>query len=66
MLEQRAASLLMRMAYKVARPVHFDRNLLPAVQSNERVDAVPGALANVLLLDTESARAEFSHHVALE
>tara|TARA_B100000513_G_scaffold69286_1_gene27663 strand:+ start:241 stop:405 length:165 start_codon:yes stop_codon:yes gene_type:complete len=54
------------MAYKVARPVHFDRNLLPAVQSNERVDAVPGALANVLLLDTESARAEFSHHVALE
>ena len=55
MLEQRAARLLMRTAHKVARPVHFDRNLLPIVQGNERINAVPGALATMLILYTEPA-----------
>ena len=50
MLEQRAAIRLMRTAHKVGRPVHFDRDLLPIVESNERVDAVPGDLASMLVL----------------
>ena len=66
MLEQRAASRLMRTAHKVRRPIHFDRNPLPIVQGNERVDAVPGNLATMLILYTESARADFSHHFTLE
>ena len=50
MLEQRAAGRLMRSAHKVGRTVHFDRYLFPIVESNARVDAVPGDLATMLFL----------------
>ena len=50
MLEQRAAGRLMRTADKVERTVHFDRYLLSIVESNARVDAVPGDLATMLFL----------------
>ena len=67
MLEQRAASRLMRTADKVGRTVHFDRNLLPSLQCNERVDAVPRNLATMLFLYIlDIVRVDFSHHVALE
>ena len=66
MLEQRAASRLMRTAHKVGGTVHFDRNLLP-VQSYERVDGVPRDLATMLFLDIlDIVRVDFSHHVSLE
>ena len=66
MLEQSLASRLMRTAHKVARPIHFDRNPLPIVQSNERIDSVAGDLATVLILYLEPIGAKSSHHVALE
>ena len=66
MLEQRAASRLMRTADKVPRTVHFDRSLLPILQSNQRVDAVPGDLATVLFLYMDIVRADFSHHIGLQ
>ena len=67
MLEQRAARRLMQTAHKVGRPVHFDRYLLPIVEGNKRVDAVPGELATVLFLYIlDVVRVDFSHHVALE
>ena len=66
MLEQRAPSRLMRTAEKVGRTVHFDRNLLPIVQSNQCVDAVPGDLATVLFLYIDIVRADFSHHIGLQ
>ena len=50
MLEQRGASRLMRPANEVGRTVHFHRNPLPIIQSNERVDAVSGGLATMLFL----------------
>ena len=65
MLEQRAASRLMRTAHKVGGTVHFDRDLLPIVESNERVDAVPGDLATVLCLYMDIARTDFSYHIGL-
>ena len=65
MLEQRAASRLMRTADKVGRTVHFDRNLLPILQSNQRVDAVPGDLTTMLFLHVETARTDFSYHIGL-
>ena len=66
MLEQRAASWLLRTAEKVGRTVHFDRNLLPILQSNQRVDAVPGDLATMLFLYMDIVRADFSHHIGLQ
>ena len=67
MLEQRAARRLMRTAHKVGGTVHFDRNLLPVLQSYERVDAVPRDLATMLFLYIlDIVRVDFSHHVALE
>ena len=67
MLELRAASRLMRTAHKVGGAVHFDRNLLPVLQSYERVDAVPRDLATMLFFDIlDIGRVDFSHHVALE
>ena len=47
MLEQRAAIRLLRTADKVPRTVHFHRNLLPMIQSHERIDAVPGLLFRI-------------------
>ena len=66
MLEQRAASRLMRTAEKVGRTIHLDRNLLPIVQSNQRVDAVPGDLATMLVLNLDIVGADFSHHIGLQ
>ena len=67
MLEQRAAGRLMRMAHKVGGTVHFNRNLLPVLQSYEHVDAVPRYLATMLFLYIlDIVRVDFSHHVALE
>ena len=67
-LEQCSASRLVRATQKVGRAVHFHRNPSPIIQSNQRVDAVPGGLATMLFLyimDT-AARADFLNHVALE
>ena len=67
-LEQRGASRLVRATQKVGRAVHFHRNPSPIIQSNQRVNAVPGGLATMLFLyimDT-GARADFLNHVALE
>ena len=67
MLEQRAASRLMRTAHKVGGTVHFDRNLLPVLQSDEHVDAVPRDLATMLFLYIlDIVRVDLSHHAALE
>ena len=66
MLEQRAASRLMRTAHKVGRPVHFDRYLLPIVEGSKRIDAVPGDLATVLFLYMDIARTDFSYHTGLQ
>ena len=54
-LEQRAASRLMRSAHKVGRTVHFNRNPLPVIQCDERVDAVPGGLASMLFFHLGNA-----------
>ena len=66
MLQQCVASGLLRTANKMVRTVHFHRNLLPIIQSHERVDAVPGDLAAMLFLHIETARADFSYHIGLE
>ena len=66
MLELRAAIWLMRTADEVARAVHFNCNPLPVIQSNQRVDAVPGNLATMLFLHFVAARADFSYHIRLE
>ena len=68
MLEERAAGRLMRTAHKVVRPVHFDRYLLPIVESNERVDAVPGDLATRLFFHMGNARArtDFPYNIGLQ
>ena len=67
-LEQRGASGLVRKTKKVRWTVHFHRNPSSIIQSNQRVDAVPGGLATMLFLyimDT-GARADLTHHVALK
>ena len=67
-LEQRGASGLVRKTQKVGWTVHFHRNPSSIIQSNQRVDAVPGGLATMLFLyimDT-GARADFLYHVELE
>ena len=68
MLEQRAAIRLLRTAHKVGRTVHFHRNPLPIIQSHERVDAVPGDLATMLLLyiGNVTGRTDLSDHVGLQ
>jgi hypothetical protein len=67
MLEQRAASRLMRTAQEVGGAVHFNRNLLPVLQSYEHVNAVPRYLATMFFLYIlDIVRVDFSHHVALE
>ena len=66
MLELRAAIWLMRTADEVEWTVHFHRNLPSIIQSNQRVDAVPGDLAAMLFLHIVAARADFSYHVRLE
>ena len=65
-LEHRGASGLLRMAQEVGRTVYFNRNLLPIVQSHERVDAVPRRLATMLFLDLDTVRADFPNHVGLQ
>ena len=65
MLEQRSAGRLMRLADKVGRTVHFHRKLFPIIQSDKRVDAVPGRLATMLFLDVGSAQANFLDHIGL-
>ena len=65
-LEQRGTGRLMRTADEVGRTVHFHRNPIPIIQSHERVNAVPGGLATMLLLDMRNARADFSYHVGLQ
>ena len=66
MLELRAAIWLMRTADEVEWTVHFNRNLPSIIQSNQRVDAVPGDLAAMLFLHIVAARADFSYHTRLE
>ena len=66
MLELRAAIWLMRTADEVGWTVHFHRNLPSIIQSNQRVDAVPGDLAAMLFLHIVAARADFSYHIRLE
>ena len=67
MLEQCAASRLMRTAHKVGGAVHFNRKLLPVLQSYEHVDAIPRYLATMLFLYIlDIVRVDVSHHVALE
>ena len=46
--------------------VDFHCNRLPIIQSNERVNAVPGGLATMLLLYVGTARADFSYHIGLQ
>ena len=66
MLEQRSAGRLMRLADKVERTVHFHRKLCAILQSDERVDAVPGGLATMLFLHIVTARTDFSYNVRLQ
>ena len=66
MLEQRSAGRLMRSADEVGRTVHFHRKLFAILQSDERVDAVPGHLATMLYLDVGTARANFADHGGLQ
>ena len=66
MREQRSAGRLRRSADEVGRTVHFHRKLFAIVQSDERVDAVPGGLATMLFLDVGTARANFLDHIGLQ
>ena len=66
MLEPRGAGRLMGTADEVEWTVHFHRNLLPIIQSHERVDAISGGLATMLFLDMDTVRADFSYHVGLQ
>ena len=65
MLEQSSTSRLLRLADEVEWTVHFHRKLFPIIQSDERVDAVPGRLATMLFLDVGSAQANFLDHIGL-
>ena len=66
MLEQRGACGLMRTADEVGRTVHFHRKLCAILQSDERVDAVPGRLATMLFLYTGTARTDLSYNIGLQ
>ena len=66
MLEQRGTSGPLRMAKEVERTVYFHGNLLPILQSHERVDAIPGGLATMLFLHTGPARTDLSYNIGLQ
>ena len=55
MLEQCGACWLVGTADEVGWTVHFHRNLLSIVQSNERVNAVSGPFATMLFIHTGNA-----------
>ena len=67
MLEHSGAIRQMRTAHKMKRTIHFNRNLLPIIQSQERVDAITGGLATMLFLHMlDIVRADFSYNVLLQ
>ena len=67
MLEHSGAIRQMRTAHEMKRTIHFNRNLLPIIQSQERVDAITGGLATMLFLHMlDIVRADFSYNVGLQ
>ena len=62
MLEHSGAIRQMRTAHKMKRTTHFNRTLLPIIQSQERVDAITGGLATMLFLHMlDIVRADMLH-----
>ena len=66
MLEQCGARWLVGTADEVGWTVHFHCSLLPILQSNERVDAIPGDLTAMLFLYMGNTRADFSYNIGLK